>query len=169
MSYQLIILKGNLTKDAEVRQLQAQDGTTTTIAKIDIACGSSYIRRDGQKVEEVEYFNNIEIWNKPGVTQFLTKGQQVLVQCVQKTEKYTDQQGQQREVKKYRCQAIDLCGSRPQAQPSAPAPQYQQTPPPPAYPQASASQPTYPTPPPAYQQPQMPPQYPQSNSEDIPF
>lgn len=169
---------GNLTRDAEVRQVGQ-----SVVAKIDVAVGSSYTRRDGTQVNETEYFNNIEIWDKPNLHQYLLKGQPVLVQMVQKTEVYNDQQGQQRKSLKYRAQVIQLCGSPSQqqgAQPQAPMgpPQYQQPmPPQPQYqqPQAPMQQPPQqqyrqaPQPPmqPQYQQPQPPaqppaqPQYPQ--------
>ena len=174
---------GNLTRDAEVRQVGQ-----SVVAKIDVAVGSSYTRRDGTQVNETEYFNNIEIWDKPNLHQYLLKGQPVLVQMVQKTEVYNDQQGQQRKSLKYRAQVVQLCGSpsqhqgaqqqppmgppQPQyQQPQAPMqqpPQYQQSPQqqyrqapqPPMQPQYQQPQPPAQ---PQYQQPQPPaqPQYPQ--------
>ena len=168
---------GNLTRDVEVRQVGQ-----SVVAKIDVAVGSSYTRRDGTQVNETEYFNNIEIWDKPNLHQYLLKGQPVLVQMVQKTEVYNDQQGQQRKSLKYRAQVVQLCGSPSQHQGTQqqppmgpPQPQYQQhqapmqQPPQQQYRQAPQPpmQPQYqqPQPPaqPQYQQPQPPaqPQYPQ--------
>lgn len=168
---------GNLTRDVEVRQVGQ-----SVVAKIDVAVGSSYTRRDGTQVNETEYFNNIEIWDKPNLHQYLLKGQPVLVQMVQKTEVYNDQQGQQRKSLKYRAQVVQLCGSPSQHQGAQqqppmgpPQPQYQQPqapmqqPPQQQYRQAPQPpmQPQYqqPQPPaqPQYQQPQPPaqPQYPQ--------
>ena len=185
MSYQLIILKGNLTRDAEIRQIQGQDGTPTVIAKVDIAVGESYVRRDGVQVNNVEYFNNIEIWNKPGINPYLLKGQSLLVQCIQKTETYTGNDGQQHKAVKYRAQVVELCGERRQEQQQPPMqqppmqpqyqapPQYQQQPMPPAQPPMPPQQ-QYQAPPiqPQYQQqPAMPPQQEQhqQQSGDLPF
>ena len=171
MSYQLTIIEGNLTRDAEIRQVGQ-----SVVAKIDVAVGSSYTKRDGTQVNETEYFNNIELWDKPGVLQYLVKGQSVLVQMVQKTESYNDQQGQPRKAVKFRAQVVQLCGSpnrqqqqgTQQAPPAPPqyqhAPQYQappqapQHPPQPQYHQAPPAPPQqqYPQP-----QPPAPPQYPQ--------
>lgn len=171
MSYQLIILKGNLTRDAEIRQIQGQDGTPTVIAKIDIAVGNSYTRRDGTQINEVEYFNNIEIWNKPGLNPYLLKGQSLLVQCVQKTETYTGNDGQQHKAVKYRVQAVDLCGERRQEQQPAPQapPQYQQPPMTPQYQQPMPPQPPMPGQPGHPQYPPMNnPAYTQPQVDDLP-
>ena len=161
MSYQVIIIEGGLTRDAEFRQVGQ-----SSVAKIDVAVGSSYTRRDGQRVTETEYFNNIEVWDKPGINSYLTKGQNVLVQMQQKTETYTDQQGQQRKSIKYRAQVVQLIGSRPQTQPveqPEPIPQrpVQQRPVP--QPRPSRSTPPSPVPPPT------PGDIENWNSSDLPF
>lgn len=184
MSYQQILIQGNCTRDAEVRQVgQSQ------VAKIGVAVSEKYKGRDGQIQESTEFFD-VEIWDKAGVYPYLTKGQSVLIVGQQKTDKWQDQNGQNRESKKVRAQVVQLCGSRP-AQPQAqapapgyaPQPQYQAPAPPPQYapqPQYQAPapppQPTYqaPVPPtPQYQQPAPPPvndpTYMQQASDDLPF
>ena len=195
MSYQQILIQGNCTRDAEVRQVgQSQ------VAKIGVAVSEKYKGRDGQIQESTEFFD-VEIWDKSGVYPYLTKGQSVLIVGQQKTDKWQDQNGQNRESKKVRAQVVQLCGPRPQAQAPAstpaqsayqapaPAPTYQAPAPPqyqqpaPAYPpqpqyQAPAPppQPTYqaPVPPaPQYQQPAPPPvndpAYTQQMPGDLPF
>lgn len=145
MSYQQITILGNLTRDAEVRQVgQSQ------VAKIGIAVSDRFRKQDGTMGESTEFFD-AEIWDKAPVYPYLTKGQQVLVVGQIKTEKWTDQNGQQRETKKIRVLNIQLCGSKPQAQQSAPAPA-------PGY----APQPAAPAPAPGYQAPPAPPQYQQA-------
>ena len=141
MSYQQILIQGNCTRDAEVRQVgQSQ------VAKIGVAVSEKYKGRDGQIQESTEFFD-VEIWDKAGVYPYLVKGQSVLIVGQQKTDKWQDQNGQNRESKKIRAQVVQLCGPRPQAQAPAPAPAQ------PAY-QAPAPSPTYQAPaPPQYQQP----------------
>jgi len=167
MSYQQITILGNLTRDAEVRQVgQSQ------VAKIGVAVSDRFRKQDGTIGESTEFFD-AEIWDKAAVYPYLVKGQQVLVIGQFKTEKWTDQNGQPRETRKIRVLNIQLCGGKPQAQPQAQpaaappapgyapqpaAPGYQAPPAPPQYQQpAPAPAPAYtpPAPPaaPAYQQP----------------
>ena len=146
MSYQQILIQGNCTRDAEVRQVgQSQ------VAKIGVAVSEKYKGRDGQIQESTEFFD-VEIWDKAGVYPYLVKGQSVLIIGQQKTDKWQDQQGQNRESKKVRAQVVQLCGPRPQAQPQAPAPApaYNQPAPPPQYQQPAPKQ---------YAPPAQPPQY----------
>ena len=170
MSYQQILIQGNCTRDAEVRQVgQSQ------VAKIGVAVSEKFKGRDGQIQESTEFFD-VEIWDKAGVYPYLIKGQSVLIVGQQKTDKWQDQQGQNRESKKVRAQVVQLCGPRPQAQPQAPAPApaYNQPAPPPQYQQpAPAPAPQYA--PPAQPQPQYGPQpgyapaYSPAESPDLPF
>jgi len=148
MSYQQIIIQGNLTRDAEVRPVgQSQ------VAKIGVAVSEKYKDRNNQIQESVEYFD-VEVWDKAGVYPYLTKGQSVLIVGQQKTDRWQDQNGQTRETKKVRAQVVQLVGARPQQQ-AAPAPQYSQPAPPPA-PQRPASRPA-PAGPIAPPQPPTPP------------
>lgn len=138
MSYQVVILQGNLTRDAEVRQVGQN-----TVASFGVATSRKLKKQDGTIAEETE-FHDVELWNNNGVYQYLTKGASVLVQGEIKTDKWTDQNGQQRERKKIRASIIQLCGSRqqaaPQGQPAYP-PQGQ-----PAYPPQQPRQPYAPAP-----------------------
>ena len=150
MSFQSITILGNLTRDAEVRQVgQSQ------VAKIGIAVSEKYKDRNGQIQESTEYFD-VEVWDKAGVFPYLLKGQAVLIVGQQKTDRWQDQSGQNRETKKVRAQVVQLCGQRPQQQQYQQAPQYQQPAPPPA----PGYAPQYQQPAPQYQQPPMPPRQP---------
>lgn len=178
MSYQIVILQGNLTRDAEVRQVGQ-----STVASFGVATGRKFKKQDGTLGEETE-FHDVELWNNNGVYQYLTKGASVLVQGEIKTDKWTDQNGQQRERKKIRANLIQLCGSRQQQAPAQPAyppaqppmppatpgvpPQYAQPPMPPqaqAQPQYQQAQPPIP---PQYAQPPMPPQPGQPGNQQYP-
>lgn len=146
MSYQIFIIQGNLTRDAEVRQVGQN-----SVASIGVATSRRYKKQDGSVAEETE-FHEVELWNNNGVYPYLVKGASVLVQGEIRTDKWTDQNGNQKERKKVRASIIQLCGSRQQA-----APQGQ-----PAYPPAQPMMPPPATPgaPPQYAQPPMPPQAP---------
>lgn len=179
MSYQQILIQGNLTRDAEVRQVgQSQ------VAKIGVAVSEKFKNREGQIQESTEYFD-VEIWDKAGVYPYLVKGQSVLIVGQQKTDRWQDQNGQNRESKRVRAQVVQLCGPRPQAQ-TQPAPQAQPTyqrpapaPQAPAYaqpapaPQYSAPAPpqySAPAPPQQYSAPAPSPQYGmQDDGPDLPF
>ena len=168
MSYQQILIQGNCTRDAEVRQVgQSQ------VAKIGVAVSEKYKGRDGQIQESTEFFD-VEIWDKAGVYPYLVKGQSVLIVGQQKTDKWQDQQGQNRESKKVRAQVVQLCGPRPQAQQQqqapAPAPAYNQPAPPPQYQQpAPAPQYAPPAQPQYGPQPGYAPQYGAQEGPDLPF
>lgn len=175
MSYQQIIIQGNCTRDAEVRQVgQSQ------VAKIGVAVSEKFRNKEGAIQESTEFFD-VEIWDKAGVYPYLTKGQSVLIVGQQKTDKWQDQQGQNRESKKVRAQVVQLCGPRPQqaqpqapaqpARPQAPAQPYNQPAPPPQYPQPAPQQYAPPAQPQQYgPQPGYPPQYGgQAEGPDLPF
>lgn len=176
MSYQIVILQGNLTRDAEVRQVGQNQ-----VAQFSVATSRRFKKADGSVGEESE-FHDIELWNQAGVFPYLKKGTALLVQGEIKTDKWTDQQGQQRSTKKIRAAVVQLCGPRPQAAAPAPqpaAPQYAPQPPqapapqyaPAPQPQAQAPQP-YPqyAPQPQYQQAAPAPAAPPVDPNlDIPF
>lgn len=151
MGYQQIVILGNLTRDLEVRQVGQ-----STVAKTGIAVSEKFRKQDGTMGENTEFFD-IELWDKTSVHPYLTKGAQILVVGQIKTEKWQDQQGQNRESKKVRVQTLQLCGSRPQGQQAtAPQPGYPAAPPqgyPGGYP-PQGGQPAYP-PQGGYPQPPM--------------
>ena len=132
MSYQQILIQGNLTREAEVRNVgQSQ------VATIGVAVSERFKKSDGTWGENTEYFD-VDIWDKPNVNQYLTKGTSVLIVGKQKTNSWTDQSGQQRTTKRIRAEVIQLCGgkpqaSAPQAQPSAPQGGYTPQPSTPVY------------------------------------
>lgn len=133
MSYQRIIIQGNLTKDVEVRQLQGG----SSVASFSVATTERFKKADGTIGEDTEY-HDVEYWNPGNLAQYLLKGTSVLVEGKIKTDKWQDQNGQTQTRKRIRANTIQLCGSRPQsaAQPQQP-PMVQGYPntPQPAYPQ----------------------------------
>ena len=162
MSVNLVILVGNLTRDAEVRTVGQQQ-----VAKFGLATSERFRKQDGTQGESTE-FHNIELWGNTGVYPYLVKGQSLYVQGSIKTDRFTGQDGQERTAVKIKAFSVQLLGPKPQqAAPAAPqypgyAPQY-------AQPQAPAYHPQYrtapappvppvpPAPAPAPQQSTLPP------------
>lgn len=160
MSVNKVILVGNITRDAEVRTVgQSQ------VARFGLATSNKYRNTQGETVEETE-FHNVEYWGNSGVFQYLKKGQQVFVEGSIKTDKWSDQQGNEKSAVKIKAVSVQLLGSRPQTQTQAqPAPAPQR----PAPQQPRPSRPTPPAPAP------VPPPMPEDvenwnySTNDIPF
>ena len=189
MSINKFIGVGNITRDAEVRQVGQNN-----VAKFSIAMNEKFKKQDGTIGENTEYLD-VEYWGNTNVHQFLTKGQLVYVEGPIKTEKWTGNDGVTKSSTKVRAMTIQLLGSKREnaqapapAQPTppqapAPAPYPNQAPypqqpkypgyqPQPGYPQVTYAQPT-PPPPTTAQPPQYPPMnsaaYTQNNPDDLPF
>lgn len=129
MALNKIMIIGNLTRDAEVRTAgQSQ------IAVFSVAVNERFKNRNGEMQDSTEFFN-VEQWNPGGILQYLKKGTMVYVEGSFRTDRWTDQQGSERESVKVRAMSIQLL-SRPQqtAAPQAQAPAPQQR----AIPQAPA-------------------------------
>ena len=146
MSVNLVILVGNLTRDAEVRTVGQQQ-----VAKFGLATSERFRKQDGTQGESTE-FHNIELWGNTGVYPYLVKGQSLYVQGSIKTDRFTGQDGQERTATKIKAFSVQLLGPKPQqAAPAAPqypgyAPQYAQ-PQAPAYPPQYRTAPAPPVPP----------------------
>jgi single-strand DNA-binding protein len=64
-----IIIVGRLTRDVEVRTLS----DNKQVVNFSVAVNDSYKNKEGEKVEQVEYFN-CAYWISTGVAKALTKG-----------------------------------------------------------------------------------------------
>lgn len=118
MSLNKVMLIGNLTRDAEIRQVgQSQ------VAAFGVATSEAYTDQQGQR-KEITEFHNVEYFsNNGGVFQYLKKGQQVYVEGSIKTDKWTDQNGQEKQAVKVRARSIQLLGKKDQsAQPQGQMP-----------------------------------------------
>lgn len=156
MSVNKVILVGNITRDAEVRAVGQNQ-----VARFGLATSNKYRNSQGETVEETE-FHNIEYWGNSGVFQYLKKGQQVFVEGSIKTDKWSDQQGNEKSAVKIKALSLQLLGSRPQTQAQpAPAPQRP----------AAQPKPSRPTPQPAPVPPPMPEDVENWNysASDLPF
>ena len=159
MGYQLITIMGGLVRDLEVRQVGQ-----SVVAKTAVAVSEKFRKADGTVGETTEYFE-VEMWDKPQIHPYLTKGTQVLIAGRQKTDRWQDQNGQTRTASRIRVDVIQLCGAKPQATAKPSAPLAQPAPSAPARPAPAPAPAPAPSPAPsapAYQAPSDP-------TGDIPF
>ena len=118
MSVNLVILMGNLTRDAEARTVGQNN-----VISFGIATGESFTNRNGEQVTNTE-FHDVEFWGTSGVFPYLKKGQMVYVQGSIKTDQWTDQNGQERKKTKIRAFQVQLAGNKGDSPAQAsPAPQ----------------------------------------------
>lgn len=110
-----IIIVGNLGDDARTRTVG-----DTTVASISVAVSERFKDRNGEVQEHTEWFS-CELWNAAGVAPYLKKGQQVYVEGQQRTDRWTDQDGEEHKAVKVRVQNLQLVGSRPQQREDRPA------------------------------------------------
>src|SRR5512141_1771490 len=77
MSYEIVIIEGNLTRDPEMRYTQAGQA----VSNMSIAVNDNYTNKEGVKVERVKYFR-VTSWGKQAeiVSQYLKKGRSCIVQ-----------------------------------------------------------------------------------------
>ena len=133
MSVNKVILIGNVGQDANVRTVGDQK-----VASFNVATTEKFKGKDGNMVENTEW-HNIVIWGKLAevVEKYVTKGTQVFVEGKLKTEKYTDNSGNEKYVTRIIASSLQLLGKKEGAsQQTAPAPaskvQHKSTPIPPA-------------------------------------
>lgn len=153
MSLNKVMLIGNLTRDAEIRQAGQNQ-----LAVFGLATSERFRKEDGTVSESVE-FHDVTLWGNTGIYPYLKKGQALYVEGSIKTNEWTGNDGVKRTAKVIKAHVAQLLGSRPQQQPQAAQPQqpqYQQAAMPPAPPTRRATPPV-----PPITQPPMPPQQPQ--------
>lgn len=88
--FQKIIITGNLGADPETKTFDSGNSVT----KFPVAVSESYKNRDGETVQETEWFN-VVVWGKLAEVceKYLEKGNQVLIEGKIKTRTYEDQNG----------------------------------------------------------------------------
>jgi len=92
MSYQKTVIMGNIGK---LEQRFTADGGS--IVNFSVAVNDSYKKKDGTKVDEVEWFNCVSFGKQSEVIhQYFHKGGQILVEGVMKTRKWEDKEGNTR-------------------------------------------------------------------------
>lgn len=99
------IFVGNVVADPEVREAGAAH-----VCNFRLALNESYMRKDGKKVERVEFIN-VVAWNKLAdiCGQYLKKGRQVYVECAVQTESY-EKNGERRYATKFVASSVHFIG-----------------------------------------------------------
>lgn len=99
---------GNLGADPEVRYL---DGGAV-VATFNVATTEKYTNRNGEKVEQTEWFR-VELWNEQAkvAEKYLKKGNSVYVEGRLRTELWTDKEGKERTSLRVRANTMQLLGS----------------------------------------------------------
>lgn len=98
---------GNLGADPEVRYL---DGGAV-VAQFNVATTEKYTNRNGEKVEQTEWFR-VELWNEQAkvAEKYLKKGNPVYIEGRLRTEIWTDKEGKERTSLRVRANTMQLLG-----------------------------------------------------------
>lgn len=103
-----VTLIGNLGADPDVRYL---DGGTV-VAQFNVATTEKFTNRNGEKVEQTEWFR-VELWNDQAkiAEKYLKKGNPVYIEGRLRTETWTDKEGKERFSLRVRANTMQLLGS----------------------------------------------------------
>jgi len=109
---------GNLGADPEVRYL---DGGAV-VATFNVATTEKYTNRNGEKVEQTEWFR-VELWNEQAkvAEKYLKKGNSVYVEGRLRTELWTDKEGKERTSLRVRANTMQLLSSPSEGRQDEPA------------------------------------------------
>lgn len=104
-----VILKGNLTRDPEVKEINS-NGKQTTVANFSIAVSRFYRKANGESAQETEFID-CEAWDTGAVTigKILSKGDPVLIRGALKTDKW-EKDGQKHQRTRVRIETFDKLG-----------------------------------------------------------
>lgn len=93
MSFNKVIIQGNLTRDPEVRTLPSGN----SVARISVAVNRTYVDSKGDKKEEVTYVD-VDIFGKQAevIGKFFTKGKPILFEGRLKLDQWTDKTTQEK-------------------------------------------------------------------------
>lgn len=108
MTFNKVILAGNLTKDPDLRY------TTAGMARVNFSLAVNYKTGKGDnKKEEVDFFD-IEAWDKLAETmsEYLKKGSPVLIEGRLKQDRWEDEHGNKRSRIKIVAGAVQFLGSK---------------------------------------------------------
>lgn len=102
-----VILLGRLGKDPVIRRLE----NGRIVANITLAT-NDYYTKDGQRMESTEW-HNLEMWDKQAETaeKYLKKGSLLYVEGKIRTDRYTDAEGQEKQMRKIRVNNFQMMGS----------------------------------------------------------
>ena len=109
-TYNRVIIIGRLGRDPELRYTQ----NGTPVANMSLATDETYTDRDGNRQKRTEW-HKVVVWNRQAelVSNYLAKGRMALVEGSLQTNKWQDNQGQNRattEIKAMRVVFMDSQG-----------------------------------------------------------
>jgi single-strand DNA-binding protein len=111
MSFNKIIIVGNLGRDPELKQTpQGQ-----TVCKFPVATSEKRKNAAGEFEEQTSWFR-VSVWGRQAelASEYLTKGRQVYVEGRLRLEEYTDREGQKRVSAEVNATDIQFIGQRPE-------------------------------------------------------
>lgn len=111
-----VILVGHLGADPEVKYLEGEK----VVANLSLATSEAYQDRAGNRVEQTEW-HDLELWDQQAkiAEKYLKKGSQIFVEGKIKSDKWTDEQGQNRKRMKIRVLSFTMLGGKPDGMPSS--------------------------------------------------
>lgn len=101
----LIVLKGRLTRDPELKSVNGKNGETS-VCKFSIAVDKPF-------GEDADFFN-CEIWGKRAefVNKFFAKGKEILVSGSHESRKYKGKDGTDKVAWDVKAQTVEFCGGK---------------------------------------------------------
>lgn len=102
-----VILLGRLGKDPVIRKLE----NGRTVANVTLAT-NDYYTKDGQRMESTEW-HNLEMWDQQALTaeKYFKKGNILYVEGKIRTDKYTDAEGSEKQLRKIRVTSFQMMNS----------------------------------------------------------
>lgn len=112
MSFNKVILVGNVGKDPEIRRFE-----NNTKASFSLATSETYTPRGGDRVTQTEW-HNIVAWRRLAdlAENYIRKGSQILVEGKLRYRSYDDRDGIKRYIVEVEADVIQLLGRRPDSQ-----------------------------------------------------
>lgn len=104
-----VFILGNLGRDPEVKELQSG----SKVANIPVATTETFKDRNGERQERTEW-HNVDLWNRQAeiAQEYLSKGDSVFIEGTIRTDKWQDQEGNDRYTTKIRGLSMTMLGKR---------------------------------------------------------
>ncbi len=117
------MLLGNLGQDPEVKHLEGG----AVVARLNVATTETYKDRNGERQERTEW-HKVDLWNRQAevAEQYLSKGDTVFIEGTIRTDKFQDNEGNDRYMTKIRGLSMSMLGKRNQGGGGQAAPSQEQ-------------------------------------------
>lgn len=104
-----VFILGNLGRDPEIKELQSG----SKVANLPVATTENFKDRNGERQERTEW-HNVDLWNRQAeiAEQYLSKGDTVFIEGTIRTDKWQDQEGNDRYTTKIRGLSMTMLGKR---------------------------------------------------------